>query len=68
MFQVLRRELQYSFDQSATAGLNIGENIYQDATADGGGDAAVSDLGNVNDAAPTDGGTGGNNNLGNIHE
>jgi hypothetical protein len=60
--------VQDGFDQSATAGLNIGENIYQDATADGGGDAAVSDLGNVNDAAPTDGGTGGNNNLGNIHE
>lgn len=60
--------VQDGFDQSAVAGLNIGENIYQDATADGGGDAAVSDLGNVNDATPTDGGTGGDNNLGNIHE
>ena len=49
------------------AAINGLENVYQDDTP---ADVAIgpSDLGNVNDTAPTDGGTGGDNDLGNIHE
>jgi hypothetical protein len=56
------------FDQSAVAGLNIGENVNQDSVPTNGGTGGNNNLGNVNDSAPTNGGTSGNNELGNIHE